>query len=259
MPRKRRSNGPSTGQKVLISFIFFVIFTGLSLWYINQGITPALYSIAETKTQQLARDAINEAVSKQISEDLQFKDLVNMEKDDDGNIVYMGWNSIVVNRVLRNTTMRVQTYLKRMELNELPMEDTSLEPELDPDMSQDQQGEQPATLIEIPVGQATNNTLLANLGPKVPVQLRVIGDVQSNFENELTEYGINAALFELSVHIEVNVRIVIPFSTETTTVSTDIPIDTATILGEVPNFYGEGAGQNSTESPSFSFPMDPLQ
>ncbi|TGB02205.1 sporulation protein YunB [Halobacillus salinus] len=257
MPKKRMMNGPSTGQKIFISFLCFMVLTGLSLWYINRGITPALVSIAETKTQQFARDAINEAVSKHISEDLQFKDLVNIEKDDEGNIVYMGWNSIVVNRVLRNTTLRVQTYLKRMELNELPMEDTSMEPDLDPDMTQEQMGEQPATLIEIPIGQATNNALLANLGPKVPVQLRVIGDVQSNFENELTEYGINAALFELSIHIEVNVRIVIPFSTETTTVATDIPIDTATILGEVPNFYG-GTG-NSSESPSFSYPMDPLQ
>lgn len=257
MPNMRMTNGPSVGKRIVISFFCFLLFTGASLWYINRGLTPALVGIAETKTQQFARDAINEAVSKQISEDLQFKDLVKMETDNDGNIVYMGWNSVVVNRVLRNTTLRVQTYLKRMELNELPMEDTSIEAELDPEMTQEELGEQPATLIEIPIGQATNNTLLANLGPKVPVQLRVIGDVQSNFENELTEYGINAALFELSIHIEVNVRIVIPFSTETTTVATDIPIDTATILGEVPNFYG--APGDSNQSPSFSYPMDPLQ
>ncbi|MGI8315671.1 sporulation protein YunB [Halobacillus mangrovi] len=256
MSKKNAIHGPSIGKKIVLTLLFFLIFTALSLWFINRGITPALIGIAETKTQQLARDAINEAVNKQIAEDLQFNDLVKMEKDTDGNIVYMGWNSVVVNRVLRNTTYRVQSFLKRMELNELPMEDTSLEPDIDPEMTQEDLGEQPATLIEIPVGQATNNTILANLGPKVPVQLRVIGDVQSNFQSEITEYGINAALFQLSIHIEVNVRIVIPFSTETTTVETDIPIDTATILGEVPNFYG-GMGEGG--DPSFSYPMDPLQ
>ena len=258
MGKTKVTNGPSIGKRIVLTFLFFLLFTALSLWLINRGITPALIGIAETKTQQLARDAINEAVNKQIAEDLQFNDLVKMEKDDKGNIVYMGWNSVVVNRVLRNTTYRVQNFLKRMELNELPMEDTTLEPDIDPNMTQEELGEQPATLIEIPVGQATNNSLLANLGPKVPVQLRVIGDVQSNFQSEITEYGINAALFQLSIHIEVNVRIVIPFSTETTTVATDIPIDTATILGEVPDFYG-GQGEAPDKSPSFSFPMDALQ
>ncbi|MFQ3544773.1 sporulation protein YunB [Halobacillus rhizosphaerae] len=258
MKRNKNVTRPaSLGKKIVLTFLFFIVFTALSLWFINRGITPALIGIAETKTQQLARDAINEAVNKQISEDLQFNDLVKMEKDDNGNIVYMGWNSVVVNRVLRNTTYRVQNFLKRMELNELPMEDTSLEPEIDPDQTQDDLGKQPATLIEIPIGQASHNSLLANLGPKVPVQLRVIGDVQSNFQSKLTEYGINAAFFELAIHIEVNVRIVIPFSSETTTVVTDIPIDTSTILGKVPNFYN-GMGKNGESTP-FSYPMDPLQ
>ncbi|RWZ54898.1 sporulation protein YunB [Halobacillus fulvus] len=257
MTKKSAIRGPSIGKRILITFFCFMLLTAISLWVIDRGLTPALITIAETKTQQFARDAINEAVSKQIAEDLQFNDLVKMEKDEAGNIVYMGWNSVVVNRVLRNTTMRVQDFLKRMELNELPMEDTSIDPALDSDMSQEELGEQPATLIEIPVGQATNNSILANLGPKVPVQLRVIGDVQSQFKSEVKEYGINSALFQLSIHFEVSVRIVIPFSTKTTVVKNDIPIDTATIVGEVPEFYG-GMGKEG-ESNSFSIPMNPLQ
>lgn len=170
-----------------------------------------------------------------------------MEQDNQGNVVYMGWNSVMVNRALRDTTIRVQNFLKRMELGELPMEDTSLEPSIDPNMTAEELGEQPATLIEVPVGLATGNSLLANLGPKVPVQLRVIGDVQSQVKSKITEYGLNAALFEISIHFEVSLRIVIPFSTETTVVKNDIPIDTATILGKVPNFYSGVDGQD----PSF--------
>ncbi|WP_226580219.1 sporulation protein YunB [Halobacillus litoralis] len=257
MSKKHVTSSSSIGKRIVISIVFFALFTALSLWFINRGVTPALVEIAETKAQQLARDAINEAVSKTIAEDLQFNDLVKMEKDNQGNIVYMGWNSVVVNRALRDTTIRVQNFLKRMELGELPMEDTALEPNIDPDRTQDEEGEQPATLIELPIGLATNNSLLANLGPKVPVQLRVIGDVQSEVDIDMTEYGINAALFELTIHFEVNVRIVIPFSTETTVVTNNIPIDQATILGKVPEFYGGMTGDEG--NPSFSVPMEPLQ
>nr|WP_255437627.1 sporulation protein YunB [Thalassobacillus sp. CUG 92003] len=252
---KRKVKPPSAGKVFVVTFILFAFFTLMSLWLINRGITPTLVEIAETKTQQFARYAINEAVSKRIAEDLQFTDLVTMEKDEEGHITYMGWNSVVVNRVLRNTTYRVQNYLKRMELGEFPGPETPLDEPIEEELLE-REDISPVTLIEIPIGQATNNTILANLGPKVPVQLQVIGDVQSNVESTITEYGINGALFELMIHIEVNVRIVIPFSTNTTMVTADIPIDQSTIMGEVPNFYN---GLSDSESPSFSLPMDPLQ
>ncbi|WP_101843174.1 sporulation protein YunB [Halobacillus sp. Marseille-P3879] len=255
---KIRASPPSFGKRIVLTLLFFIIFTGICLVIIDRGITPTLEEIAETKAQQLARDAINEAVSKQISEEIQFEDLIRMEKDNEGNVVYMGWNSVVVNRTLRNTTLRVQNFLKRMELNELPLEDTSLDAEVFPDEeAPEEPGEEPATLIEIPVGLATNNSILSNLGPKVPVQLRVIGDVQSEFKNEITEYGINSAHFQLSINFTVSLRVVIPFSTETTVVENDIPIDSSTIMGEVPQFFNE-TGETG-KSPTFSYPMDPLQ
>ncbi|MFC7322182.1 sporulation protein YunB [Halobacillus campisalis] len=255
---KYRGRAPSFGKRLLLTFVFFILFTGVCLVIVDRGITPTLEEIAETKAQQLARDAINEAVSKQISEEIQFDDLVRMEKDNEGNIVYMGWNSVVVNRTLRNTTLRVQNFLKRMELNELPLEDTTLDADVFPgEETSEELGEEPATLIEIPVGLATNNSILSNLGPKIPVQLRVIGDVQSQFKNEITEYGINSAHFQLSINFTVSLRVVIPFSTETTVVSNDIPIDSSTIMGEVPQFFNE-TGETG-KSPTFSYPMEPLQ
>ncbi|UOR11812.1 sporulation protein YunB [Halobacillus amylolyticus] len=252
----KKTNPPSIGKRILITFICFAIITGSCLWLIDRGITPVLQGIAETKAQQLARDAINEAVSRQIAEDLQFENLVRIEKDNEGNITYMGWNSAVVNKALRNTTLRVQNFLRRMEQNELPLEDTTLDSDINRNGKEKDKGEEPATLIEVPIGLATNNTILANLGPKVPVQLQVIGDVQSQFVNEIKEYGINSAFFELSLNFKVSLRVVIPFSGETIIVDNDIPIDTSTIVGEVPEFYN---GDGEEESPTFSLPMTGLQ
>ncbi|SEB07917.1 sporulation protein YunB [Thalassobacillus cyri] len=258
MGKYAKNHGPPSMASIfIVTFIFFIFFTFLSLWIINRGITPTLIEIAETKTQQFGRDAILEAVSKRIADDLSFEDLVKMEKDESGNIVYMGWNSVVVNRVLRNTTFRVQNYLKQMERGEAPDPGTPLDVPLEEEEEETPEDKrQSPTLVEIPIGQATNNVLLANLGPRVPVQFEVIGYVQSNVENKITEYGINAAMFELTIHIEVDVRIVIPFSTRTTVVTADIPVDQSTIMGEVPDFYN---GSGSQKSPSFSLPMDGFQ
>ncbi|WP_163526747.1 sporulation protein YunB [Halobacillus ihumii] len=251
--KKKKANPPSIGKRILITFICFLIITGSCLWLIDRGITPAIQDIANTKAHQLARVAINEAVSRQISEGIDYDDLVEIEKDNEGNIVSMGWNSLVVNKALRDTTMRVQHFLRRMEQNDLPM-DVTLKADLEP-----QEGDpsvEPVTLIRVPIGLATNNTLLSNLGPKVPVQLQVIGDVQTQFKNEITEYGINSAHFQLWIHYKVSLRVVIPFSSEPTVVTNKIPIDTRMVMGEVPEFYNE---DGNNESPTFSIPMDPLQ
>lgn len=65
-------------------------------------------------------------------------------------------------------------------------------------------------------------------------------------------FGINNALVEIAVHIEVNVQVVIPFATKPATVSTDIPIAMRIIQGEVPNFYNNGGNSD----PSFEIPLN---
>lgn len=228
-----------------MTFVVFICALILSVWVIDKGIEPTLIDIAEKKTSQFAREAINEAVSKRIVDDLQVEDLVQIETDNNGEIVSVGWNAVVVNRVLRNTTFRVQNYLKRIERGEITPED-SLDFDIDDDVViQEDTVEEHWAIVRIPIGQATGNTLLANLGPQVPVHFSVVGDVQSDFRRKITEYGINNAMIELSINIQANVQIVIPFSTSTTVVETDIPVYVGVIPGKVPNFYSSGSDSSS--------------
>ncbi|MCP8617743.1 sporulation protein YunB [Salirhabdus salicampi] len=258
MLSKRKKKAPPPLAKVfMITIIFFMVTVSASLWFINEGIEPTLMAIAETKTKQFAREAINEAVSKRIAEDLEFEDLIQAETDEDGVITSMGWNSVVLNRVLRNTTFRVQNYLKRMERGEFSP-DASLDIEADPnDLQEEQDVNNNPVVEEIPIGEATNIAILSNLGPKIPIRFKVIGDVQSDMEVTIEEYGINSALVKLFIKIEANVSIVIPFSTETTKVSANIPVDVRVIQGHVPEFYNRSDSGNST--PSITVPFNSLQ
>ncbi len=242
----------SLGQILMLTFVVFVCSLILSVWVIDKGIEPTLIDIAERKTSQFAREAINEAVSKRIVDDLQVEDLIQIEVDGQGEIVSIGWNAVVVNRVLRNTTFRVQNFLKRIERGEITPED-SLDFDVDDEIViQEDTVEEHRAIVRIPIGQATGNTLLANLGPQVPVHFSVVGDVQSDFKREITEYGINNAKVDLSINIQANVQIVIPFSTTTTVVETDIPVYVGVIPGKVPNFYSSGGDSG----PNIAIPYD---
>lgn len=241
-PRK----GPLPFRYVfVITFIIFILVTFQGLWIINKGIQPTLMAIAEQKTRQIATLAINEAVNKKIAEDLDIENLVVIEKSEEGRVASIGWNPTIMQRVLRETTKNVQDYLSDIEKGKVPTPGVPSDVEIettDPNKK--------GVVVEIPLGLATNNVLLSNLGPVVPVRFRVIGNVNSDVTKNITEVGINNYLIELYIHVEVNVQVTIPFETNTAIVSTDVPIDIRAIQGEVPYFYNSGeGGEPSIEAP----------
>ncbi len=229
----------------LITFVIFNLFTFQGLWIINKGIEPTLMAIAETRIAQMATLAINEAIKSYTAEELNLDNLVLIEKDTEGQITTIGWNAPIVQLLLNHTTKNVQDYLHAVEKGNMPPPDLNSE-----EIAAYNDPSKKGVIAEIPLGQATNNILLANLGPVIPVRFSVIGDVNTDMRKKVTEYGINNVLVELSIHIEVDIRVTIPFASDTVTVTSDIPVDIRTIQGEVPYFYNSGeGGEPSIEAP----------
>ncbi|SES65624.1 sporulation protein YunB [Salinibacillus kushneri] len=258
--KHRRTGPPRVGQVFILTLIVFFSTVFFSLWIIDKGIEPTLMDIAETKTRQVARWAINEAVDKRTADELENENLVEYQKDDEGNIVGAGWNSELVNEVHRNTTIRVQNFLKKVENGEVTPEqslDVEAQQEGEDSLNTDNIDEHPA-IAEIPLGQATNNTILANLGPRIPVHFMILGDVQSDIVDESEPLGINGAILSLYVELRVSVRIVVPFSTDTAKLTQKVLVDRRVIHGDVPQFYGGGSGGEGS-SPDVTVPYDSLQ
>jgi len=248
----RRRTPPQARSLLLLSFIVVCVLIFLSIWIIDKGIKPTLMEIAERKTTEFATRAINSAVK--FAEEYSFEDIADLTKDNEGRVSMLGWDQSVVNKINRAATDRVEEFFHSMNRGEPPnYEDPLDEPDVYGD-TVDELVERDPTVVEIPIGQATGNTVLANLGPKVPVNLELIGSVQTDIVEEREEVGINGVLITLYVFVEADVQIVVPFSTELKTVSTKIMIDKHLVMGEVPDFYG-GSGNN----PPIAIPKKNLQ
>ncbi len=241
--RRFPRRGPLPFRTVfIITFVIFTLFTFQGLWIINKGIEPTLMSIAESKAEQFATLAINEALREKIAEsDQQIEDLVFVEKSEDGRVSTIGWNTAQIRSFLWESTQVVQDYLHAIERGEIPPSRLSGE-----HVTTDHRG----VIAEIPLGQATGNVLLANLGPKIPVRFSMVGEVNTDVTDEMTKHGINNVLIKLFVHVVVKIQVIIPFESKVITVSTNIPIDIRNIQGEVPYFYNSGeGGEPSIEAP----------
>jgi sporulation protein YunB len=239
--RKRKGATPLPPRYIfLISFVIFILLTSQSLYIINRGIEPALIEIAETRTRQIAAQAINDAISKKISEGIDINKLIVKHETNDGTAY--SFDPAIYNRVIAESTERVQQYLDYVESGEFEkLQSFKAGVDFDYEESKEKKG----IVYYVPLGLATKNTLLSNLGPQVPVQFEIIGDVQSNVETAAKELGINNTYMEVYINISVEMNVIIPRRTETIVIKNKIKVGDLFIPGKVPEFYNGSGGSVS--------------
>lgn len=247
-----RRSRPPIRHVFLMTVIMFSIALIVSFYIIDQRIRPSIVDIAEEKTIEFATRTINAAVKS--TENVSFDDLVEIRFDNNGNVSTVGWNSEAVNRALRTATERAEYFLYGMNKGQqFDVDDPDL-PKIEFGNTVGDLASKDPTVIEIPLGRVTGNTLLSNLGPKIPIHFEIVGSLRSDVVHEVKEFGVNAALFEIYIPVDVNIQIIIPFSTTTAEVTTKVFIDSRVIMGNVPEFYNAGG---SGEGPTISVPRIP--
>lgn len=81
----------------------------------------------------------------------------------------------------------------------------------------------------------------------------MVGDIVSYVNTTVTDYGINNALIEVNVVLDLSFQIILPFVTDKTSINTTVPVALKLIQGNVPSYYLNGLNQNS---PSIALPIN---
>jgi len=237
---RRPRKGPLPFRYVLLlTLVIFTILTASSFWYVDSKVEPAIMDIAKLEASSVATTIIHEAVKEETEKDQE--NLVIIDKDNNGNTNTIRFNSAVVRAELDRITDNITRKLTEIEKGNFHTTDNQ-EMELDDGI-----------VYSIPLGQITDNAILSTIGPDIPVRFYLIGDVHTDIKRTLKEYGINSAVHEISVIVEVTVQVVIPFSTKPVTITNTIPIVDIAAHGDVPQYYNE-SGENA---PAIELPAVP--
>jgi sporulation protein YunB len=241
--RRRPRKGPLPFRYVFVlSIAIFSILTAQGLLLVNKGIKPTIMDIAVVRTEQIAKESLNDAVSKKIAE----ANLTNIIiKNEGGGASY---DMQLFNRAQSEAIGRVELYLEKARKGILDQWLASEEIEV---KMGDGDPLESGEIATIPLGQATGIALFSNLGPQIPIRLVPMGSVEVTPMLETKELGINSQSVMLKMEIKVKVQVVIPFETKETTVTTEVLLDGEFIEGEVPNFYAPGSRIQPT------IPIDP--
>lgn len=196
---------------------------------------------ASVQTKRLAIEVLRNAGLPEVNKKIRESELFVIIKNNYGEIESIDFNTPVLNETLMLVAKNVRAKLKEVEQGK------NLPEEMYHDvLSRDLRN---GIIYEVPVGVAFKNSFLANLGPKIPVKIEYSGNVGLDVKTRVSEYGINSALIEVYIYVEVMQRTILPFQSKDVKVTSEIPVIMKVVKGAVPNYL---AGTNGT----YSLPME---
>lgn len=232
---------------VIFIVIMLIIMIVLTLNFISLKVNPVLLDYAQMEARKIASIIINDAVNQKITNDIDIEELFIITRDTNNEVKTIDFNPIVVNQILTETTILVQSNLRYLEQGKVDMLNLMNNALIDYNQDKLKQG----IIYEIPSGVIFGNSFLANIGPKIPVKFSLVGDIVGYINTNVTDYGINNALIEVNIVLELSEQVILPFVSEKITIDTTIPVALKLIQGSVPNYY-----LNGLNSPSFALPIN---
>ena len=201
--RKRRK------KKAII--ILLIILTSLvfSGGYFQKNATRVLLSISEATMRASTATAVNDAVFYTLTDEMRYDDLVNVTRNERGEIVSVSANALKINKIARDTASISQANLKNLSLNGIP----------------------------VPIGALTGIEALAGVGPSVHFKIIPVSSVNCDFSSEFMSVGINQIKHSIYLNVVTSISIVMPSRTEKFHVVTDILVGEFILVGSIPDTY----------------------
>lgn len=199
-----------------------------SLKRVNNIATPIFTEYAKTEIRKIINNIINETISEEDFNKLNPSELYNITKGENDEIILLDINTQNVNKLLGKISGQIDKRIKEEEQND-------------------------CVNIKIPIGIIFDNVFTNNIGPRITIKTKTIGNITSYVTTEVKDYGINNALIEIYASIKITEKIILPLSTSDVIIESKIPIMMHMIKGKVPSYYSNGVKDNS---PNFSIPIE---
>lgn len=200
---KRATKKWSIKRKILVflCILFFLFFL------VDLKIRPLIKSVAANRAQVISASIINEVVMEELSkQDINYGDIVSLEKDTNGRIIAINTNITKTNLLKTAVCLGVQEKISKIK------KDT----------------------YNIALGTLTGTELLNGRGAKIPLKISLSGSVKANFRSSFETGGINQTKHQLYLDVSTSVFALIPGYPTTSTVKTSILVAQTVLIGDVP-------------------------
>lgn len=210
---------------VLLIITFFVV---AFLYYFSVYWSVGIVKISKLKVNEITNNIVNDAVFNYKKRGKNLNNLISTVVNEKKEIISVDVDMEMSYVLLNDIVNEIRENIKKFQYSEY--EYYNME-----SLSYVNNG----IVIAIPMGAVTGKNLIVNLGPKVPVKLSLLENVKGVVRTEVQDYGINNAMLNVYIKIEIEQNIEMPSTSESFYNNYEMLIASKLIQGTVPSFIGE--------------------
>ena len=189
--------------KILLLVIAITIVRAVLL-----SINPIIEEKCKTVAKSIATKISNEQATLVMAK-YTYEDLINVIKDENGNIKMIGTNIISVNEIISDIPIKIQEELEKSENNN----------------------------FNIKLGSFFGSKIFSGMGPNINIKIQLDGTVETDLKSEFTSQGINQTLHRIYLDVVCKVSILTPVNVISEEIKNQVLLVEGIIAGEIPESY----------------------
>ena len=195
-------------SKKYVNIITIIVVALLTVFFLIKTITPVFNNLCQSEAKATATKIVNDTID-DVMENYTYTDLVVINKDNDGKINSIHADTATLNKIVSNIATNIQKNIDSQENRD----------------------------IYIRLGTFTGITLLSGRGPKVPIRISSIGNIDTNIKSEFESAGINQTIHRITLETKCEIQILTPFNTIVSSVEDKVILAENIVIGEIPESY----------------------
>lgn len=215
-------------DKIILIIAIILILTYILIKLFTEKSKTILLEYAKNKSIELSSIIINESIKESIL-DKKINEMLEIIKNENNEIIGVNFNNTQTNKILYDINYSMLNSIKMIENGDSKITKDKLKNNFLDNKNM---------IFQVPFNVVNEKPILIGIGPRIPFKIEILGSSTNNILTNVKEYGINNSLVELLLETEINIQIILPFTSEKTTINKKIPISTKIIQGKIPEYYG---------------------
>lgn len=217
---KLKSKCNIVNQNIIIFTIIIILITSYYICYIFSLKSKNVVSkYVESDLKQLSNYYINNIINKVINNDNSVKEITNIIKNNNGEIIGVDYDTLLLNNFLNKINERLYLDFNDISYNNLLKSSKN-------------------NIYYIPFGVFNNLMIFEELGPKIPIKIYLTKNISSNIKTNIENYGINNVLIKVYIEVVLNQRVILPFISKNIKTTQEVLLSMKIINGNIPKAYG---------------------
>ncbi|MEG1448481.1 MAG: sporulation protein YunB [Oscillospiraceae bacterium] len=195
------------GLRLFIVFIAVIV----AVYYIDAHIRPTIHTLADNQTRIRAVDAMNDAVTNELTEEnIQYHNLIQINTNSQGEVTSLVSNIVNINNMKAKLAKRISQELNDKTSN---------------------------AKLNIPVGTLFGWQITSGRGPRIKFDMTTKSYVKTQIKNEFQQAGINQTLHRIMLDVDVKITSVFAGYNVYSEINTNFCIAETVIVGVVPEAF----------------------